>query len=189
MHVNEYVVMDMADYSRDPLIMHQTVLACKRHNIAVGVHPGLPDIQGFGCHAEGVELHHVKPHGILYGTMYRDKDTCRARYAGVPKETAAFGLAGTINEEVAKEMGLPFVAEIYDRKKKKPWHPDETQRHVRTQVENASVTAVSGEDIDLALGVYQVSPCCYSDSLSAVGIVTEVRQIVDEFNAEHFPQS
>lgn len=32
----------------DPLIMHQTVLACKKRNIAVGAHPGLPDIQGFG---------------------------------------------------------------------------------------------------------------------------------------------
>jgi lactam utilization protein B len=122
----------------DPLIMHQTVLACKKHNIAVGAHPGLPDIQGFGrreikmsqeeltamtryqvgalkgfLDAEGMELNHVKPHGVLYGMMYRDKDVCRAVYEGVPKGTRVFGLAGTYHEEVAKELGLPFTAELY----------------------------------------------------------------------------
>lgn len=128
----------IADVSSDPLIMHQTVLACKKHNIAVGAHPGLPDIQGFGrreikmspeeltaavryqvgalrafLDAEDMPLHHVKPHGVLYGMMYRDKEVCRAVYAGVPKGTMVFGLAGTLHEEVAKEMGLPFVAELY----------------------------------------------------------------------------
>jgi lactam utilization protein B len=118
--------------------MHQTVLTCKAHSIAIGAHPGLPDIQGFGrreikmspeeltamvryqvgalkgfLDAEGVELHHVKPHGVLYGMMYRDKDTCRAVYEGVPKGTRVFGLAGTYHEEVAKELGLPFTAELY----------------------------------------------------------------------------
>jgi len=45
-------------------------------------------------------------------------------YAGVPKGTTVFGLAGTIHEEVAKEMGLSFVAEIYGDIKcnlDKPW--------------------------------------------------------------------
>ncbi|EKG19675.1 hypothetical protein MPH_03056 [Macrophomina phaseolina MS6] len=122
----------------DPLIMQQTVLLCKRHNIAIGAHPGLPDIQGFGrreikmspdeltamtryqvgalkafLDAEGLPLHHVKPHGVLYGMMYRDRDVCRAVYAGVPPGTPVFGLAGTVHEEVAREMGLPFVAELY----------------------------------------------------------------------------
>jgi UPF0271 protein len=128
----------IADGYRDPLIMQQTVALCKQHNIAVGAHPGLPDIQGFGrreikmspeeltamvryqvgalkafLDAEDVPLHHVKPHGVLYGMMYRDLEVCRAVYAGVPKGTTVFGLAGTMHEEVAKEMNLPFIAEIY----------------------------------------------------------------------------
>lgn len=118
--------------------MQQTVLKCKEHNIAVGAHPGLPDVVGFGrreikmspeeltaivryqvgalkgfLDAEGIPLHHVKPHGILYGMMYRDKEICRAVYSGVPKGTRVFGLAGTCQEEVAKELGLPFTAELY----------------------------------------------------------------------------
>jgi hypothetical protein len=45
--------------------------------------------------------------------MYRDRDVCRAVYEGVPKGIPVFGLAGTYHEEVAKELGLPFVAELY----------------------------------------------------------------------------
>lgn len=69
-------------------------------------------LQGF-LDAEGVELNHVKPHGVLYGMMYRDKDICRAVYEGVPKGVRVFGLAGTYHEEIAKELGLPFTAELY----------------------------------------------------------------------------
>src|ERR1700761_5997430 len=118
--------------------MQQTVSLCKAHNIAIGAHPGLPDIQGFGrremklspeeltamtryqigalqgfLNAEGLEMHHVKPHGVLYGMMYRDKEICKAVYAGVPKGMRVFGLAGTFHEDVAKEFGLKFTAELY----------------------------------------------------------------------------
>ena len=106
-------------HAGDPLIMAQTVKLVKQHKIKAGAHPGLPDIQGFGrremkltpeeltamvryqvgalqgfLDAEGVPLHHVKPHGVLYGMMYRDEEVCRAVYEGVPKGVRVFGLAG-----------------------------------------------------------------------------------------------
>lgn len=97
--------------------------------------------------------------------MYRDRDVCRAVYSAVPKGIRVFGLAGTIQEEVAKELNLPFVAELYgdvkyskdgtlviDRKKK-PWTSDEIKKHISSQVENSSVTAVTGEEVDLPIGV------------------------------------
>ncbi|KAK0306639.1 hypothetical protein LTR01_005934 [Friedmanniomyces endolithicus] len=40
--------------------------------------------------AEDVPLHHVKPHGVLYGMMYRDPEVCRAVYLGVPKGKLLF---------------------------------------------------------------------------------------------------
>lgn len=115
---------------------------------------------------------------------------------------------------MAKELDLPFIAELYgdvkyskdgtlviDRKKK-PWTSEETMKHISSQVENSSVTAVTGEDIELPVGVsthvsivefdthrsaqdYDVSLCCHSDSPGAVQIVTTARQIVDEFNKKH----
>ncbi|OSS49407.1 hypothetical protein B5807_05754 [Epicoccum nigrum] len=150
--------------------------------------------------AEGMPLHHVKPHGVLYGMMYRDKEVCRAVYEGVPKGITVFGLAGTLHEEIAKELGLPFVAELYgdvkyskdgtlviDRKKKQfQTLAEEAQAHIKSQVENGSVTAVTGEDVQLPIGDHQVSLCCHSDSPGAIEIVTAARLIIDQFNKKHF---
>lgn len=66
------------------------------------------------------------------------------------------------------------------------WHPDETKKHVRSQVENATVTAVTGEEIQLPVGDHEVSLCCHSDSPGAVDIVKAAREIVDDFNSRHF---
>ncbi|TKA45284.1 Lactam utilization protein lamB [Friedmanniomyces endolithicus] len=196
-------------HAGDPLIMAETVKTCKQHGIAIGAHPGLPDIQGFGrremklsaeeltaltryqigalkafLDAEDVPLHHVKPHGVLYGMMYRDPEVC----------TPVFGLAGTHHEAVAKELGLPFVAELYgdvkytssgtlviDRKKK-AWTPEETKAHIASQLNHSSVTAVTGETVELPIGDHEVSLCCHSDSPGAVEIVQAARQMVDDFN-------
>jgi lactam utilization protein B len=68
----------------------------------------------------------------------------------------------------------------------RPWHPDETRKHVRSQVENATVTTVTGEELHLPLGDYEVSLCCHSDSPGAVEIVKAAREIVNEFNKTHF---
>ncbi|KAI9689398.1 MAG: hypothetical protein M1822_010049 [Bathelium mastoideum] len=210
-------------HAGDPLIMQQTVTLCKQYGVAIGAHPGLPDIQGFGrreikmspdeltamvryqigalkafLDAEGLPLHHVKPHGVLYGMMYRDLETCRAVYAGVPKGIRVFGLAGTYHEDVAKEFGLPFTAELYgdvkynadktlviDRKKK-PWTAEETQKHIRAQVETSSVTAVNGQKVELPIGDHEVSLCCHSDSPGCIEIVRAARSIINEFNKKTF---
>ncbi|KAL0259225.1 hypothetical protein SLS55_006730 [Diplodia seriata] len=211
-------------HAGDPLIMSATVRLCAQHAIAIGAHPGLPDIQGFGrremsltpaeltamtryqigalkafLDAEGVPLHHVKPHGVLYGMMCRDRETCRAVYEAVPQGVPVFGLAGTLQEVVAREMGVGFVAEVYGDVKwgadgrlvidrvKKPWTPEETRKHVTEQVYEGAVTAVTGEKIDLPLGDHEVSLCCHSDSPGCVDIVKAARAIVDEFNAKTFP--
>ncbi len=75
----------------DPHVVRKTVALALRHGVAVGAHPSLPDLMGFGrrvmdvtpaelkdyfcyqigavrefCRAAGTELQHVKPHGILY---------------------------------------------------------------------------------------------------------------------------
>jgi lactam utilization protein B len=70
----------------------------------------------------------------------------------------------------------------------RPWKPDEAQAHIKSQVENGTVTAVTGEEVQLPIGDHQVSLCCHSDSPGAVEIVTAARQIVDQFNKKYFPQ-
>ena len=62
----------------------------------------------------------------------------------------------------------------------RPWTTDEIKKHISSQIENSSVTAVNGQDIDLPVGDHDVSLCCHSDSPGAVQIVSAARQMVNE---------
>ncbi len=89
----------------DPHVMRQTVALALRHRVAIGSHPGLPDLMGFGrrvmdvspaevkdylCYQTGAlrefvrvaggDLQHMKPHGILYNML--EKDQALAAAAG-----------------------------------------------------------------------------------------------------------
>lgn len=201
--------------------MMETVRNCKAHNVKIGAHPGLPDLQGFGrremkltpeeltaitvyqvgalkgfLDREDVPLHHVKPHGILYGMMCRDYEVAKAVMLGIPKGIPVFGLAGTNMEKAAKDLGIPFWAELYgdvkyradgslviDRKKQ-PWDLADVEKHVTQQLRTQSVTAVDGTVVPLPVGDYPVSICCHSDSPGCVGIITKTREVVDKFNRE-----
>lgn len=201
--------------------MDETVALCKAHGVKIGAHPGLPDVQGFGrremklspeehtanvvyqigalkgfLDRHGVEMHHVKPHGILYGMMLRDIEVARAVWAAVPKGMRVFGLAGTHMETAAKEAGLEFWAEyfgdvnyradgtlIVDRKKK-PWKIEDVKKHVAKQLQESKVIAITGEEVDLPVADYPITICCHSDSPGCVEIVTATREVANEFNKE-----
>jgi UPF0271 protein len=84
-------------HAGDPSVMRRTVALAKKHGVALGAHPGLPDLVGFGRRAmdvsyeeivdyltyqigalqafavsEGLSLQHVKPHGALYNMAVQD---------------------------------------------------------------------------------------------------------------------
>ena len=203
-------------------MMMETVKLCKAHNILVGAHPGLPDIQGFGrreiklspeeheantryqvgalkafLDAEGLPLHHVKPHGTLYGMMCKDDATALAVMRGIPAGVPVFGLAGTAMERAANELGLPFWAEMYgdvkygpdamlviDRKKKR-WELEDVRRHVSSQLETQSVVATDGSTVQLPVKEYPITVCCHSDTPGCVEVIRTTREVVDKFNKEH----
>ncbi len=126
-------------HASDPVVMRRTVRMAKEHGVAVGAHPSLPDLQGFGrremkmeageltaailyqvgalkafLDAEGMALNHIKPHGALYAMAARDEAVAgaicdAADVFGVP----LYGLADTVHELVYTARGLPFVAEFY----------------------------------------------------------------------------
>lgn len=92
----------------DPRVLERTVAACKEHGVAVGAHPGFPDLVGFGrrpmnatpdevrtdtlyqigaldgfCRAAGVRMQHVKPHGALTNMAQHDEAIAQAIVEGV----------------------------------------------------------------------------------------------------------
>jgi UPF0271 protein len=90
-------------HAADPHVMRKTVELAVKHGVALGSHPGLPDLMGFGrrvmdvstkeikdyiCYqtgalrefarVAGTDLQHVKPHGILYNMMEKDESLAAA---------------------------------------------------------------------------------------------------------------
>lgn len=126
-------------HGSDPDHMRRTVRLAREHGVKVGAHPSLPDLQGFGrremkmdreemanciiyqvgalqgfLRAEGMELHHIKPHGSLYGMASRLEHIAHAvcdaaDVFGVP----LFGMTGTLHERIYQERGHRFVPEFY----------------------------------------------------------------------------
>ncbi|REB08046.1 LamB/YcsF family protein [Sporosarcina sp. BI001-red] len=128
-------------HAGDPKTMHTTIdLAC-RHDVAIGAHPGLQDLNGFGrremkltqreiydlmvyqigalqgfVKAAGATLHHVKPHGALYNMAAKDKRIAEAialAVLAVAPEAILYGLSGSELVLAGKAQGLLTANEVF----------------------------------------------------------------------------
>lgn len=126
-------------HAGDPGVMRATVRAARAAAVAVGAHPGFPDLVGFGrrnltasprevedfvlyqvgalaaiAAAEGVRLQHVKPHGALYNMAVRDRSLAEAIAAAVAafdRTLILFGLPGSELLRAGAGAGLRTAAE------------------------------------------------------------------------------
>ncbi|MBN8251291.1 LamB/YcsF family protein [Priestia flexa] len=128
-------------HAGDPTVMRETVKLALHHDVAIGAHPGLQDLRGFGrrniqispseaydlvvyqigalygfVKAEGGTMQHVKPHGALYNMAAKDaalsKAIAEAVYAVNP-ELILFGLSGSELIKAGKEIGLQTANEVF----------------------------------------------------------------------------
>ena len=128
-------------HAGDPIVMEKTVAVAKDNGVAVGAHPGFPDLMGFGrrnmvvtpeeakayvkyqlgalkafTDSHGVKIQHVKPHGALYNMAAVDeklaKAMCEAVYE-VDKDIIFMGLAGSKMIEAAEAAGLKAASEVF----------------------------------------------------------------------------
>ena len=128
-------------HAGDPGVMRATAELAREHGVAVGAHPGFPDLQGFGrremqmtpreienlvayqvgalaaiAAAAGVRLQHVKPHGALYNMAARDAavaDPIARAVAAVDSSLVLFGLAGSALIEAGTRAGLRVANEVF----------------------------------------------------------------------------
>lgn len=131
--------------------MQSTIRLTRKYGVAVGVHPSWSDIEGFGrremsvpagevealilyqlgalyaiAKVEGVELHHVKPHGALYNQAAKDKVLANAIARAVKRfsgDLILFGLAGSGLIEAGVEAGLKVANEGFPDRN---YNPDGT---------------------------------------------------------------
>jgi len=128
-------------HAGDPDIMRRTVASAVEHNVAIGAHVSLPDLQGFGrremavtpneayamtlyqigalhgfAQVAGARLRHVKPHGALYNMAARDMKLADAIANAVRDFDPTlwlFGLAGSALIDAGRAAGLPVAAEAF----------------------------------------------------------------------------
>ncbi len=128
-------------HAGDPGVMRATVALAKQHGVAVGAHPGFPDLVGFGrrdlhatprevedfvvyqigalaaiAAAQGVRLQHVKPHGALFNMAVRDvslADAIARATASVDRSLILFGLPGSELVRAGERAGLRTACEAF----------------------------------------------------------------------------
>lgn len=128
-------------HAGDPGTMRATVRLARAHQVAVGAHPGFPDLQGFGrremrmtpqevedlvlyqvgaiagvARSEGVRLQHVKAHGALYNMACRDEalaDAIARAVVAFDPALVLFGLPGSALLQAGLDAGLPVAAEAF----------------------------------------------------------------------------
>ena len=128
-------------HAGDPEVMQHTVNMAVKKNVAIGAHPGLPDLQGFGrremkisaneayqmtlyqigalsgfVKAAHGKLHHVKAHGALYNMAAKDAALAKAIVEAVHDFDAnliLYALAGSQMIDAAKKIGLATASEVF----------------------------------------------------------------------------
>src|SRR2546430_6841323 len=123
----------------DPSVLRDTIRLAKANGVAVGAHPGFPDLVGFGrrelnvtpreaedmvlyqiaavagvAAAEGVRVQHVKPHGALFNMAVRNAELSAAiarAVAALDRGLIVFGLPGSEILAAGRAAGLRVAPE------------------------------------------------------------------------------
>ena len=125
----------------DPATIRKTVGIAVEHGVAIGAHPSLPDLVGFGrrvmkitpqeaydlvlyqagaveafARAAGARLHHVKCHGAFYNMAANDDTLAQAIVRAVKDlggGTLLYALSGSRMMKIAAAQGVRAIAEVF----------------------------------------------------------------------------
>jgi len=125
----------------DALIMEKTVTMAVKSGVAVGAHPSLPDLLGFGrrnmdvseaeikaylkyqigalaafARSSGVRLQHVKPHGAMYNMAVSNEKLAIAVAEAIREtdpELILVGLSGSMLVLAGKAAGIRVKSEVF----------------------------------------------------------------------------
>jgi UPF0271 protein len=125
----------------DPATIRQTVRLAVDQGVAVGAHPSLPDLQGFGrramkispqdmydlvvyqagaveafARAAGAKLHHVKCHGALYNMAAQDEALSEAMARAVRDlggGVMLYALSNSTMMHVGRKEGVKVAGEVF----------------------------------------------------------------------------
>ncbi|MDR1600608.1 MAG: 5-oxoprolinase subunit PxpA [Oscillospiraceae bacterium] len=125
----------------DPVVLDNAVRLCVEHGVAIGAHPGYPDLQGFGrramgltaseadayvryqvaavdgmARARGGRMTHVKLHGALYNRAGADYAFAKVICDGIRKiapDAVFLALSGSAMARAGLDAGLRVASEVF----------------------------------------------------------------------------
>ena len=128
-------------HAGNPTLMVETVNIAKRNGVAVGAHPGFPDLAGFGrrqmdlsaaevtnlmiyqvgaltslAQTAGARLQHVKPHGALYNGANTSEDIAFGIISAMKQlnqNLILFTMAGSKMARTAIDSGIRVAQEVF----------------------------------------------------------------------------
>ncbi len=128
-------------HAGDPATILRTAELAVRHGVAIGAHPGYPDLAGFGrrdldmapdelrativvqvgaviagARVAGSHVRHVKPHGAMYNRAARDPGmatTIATAVRDVDPALILVGLSGSASVDAGRAAGLQVAEEAF----------------------------------------------------------------------------
>ena len=128
-------------HAGDPVTISKTISMAREHKVAIGAHPGFPDLMGFGrremqltseetkncmiyqisalqgfAKIAGTNLQHVKPHGALYNMAAKDEKLAKAVTEAIQtldSTLIVFAPPKSILTRVAEKAGLIVAYEFF----------------------------------------------------------------------------
>ena len=202
----------------------QTMLACVRealkNGVSIGAHPSFPDRENFGrtamtlppetvyaqvlyqigglaaiVRAEGGQLRHVKPHGMLYNQAAKDRDLADAiarAISTIDPDLILVGLAGSeliragtrygliTREEVFADRGYQADGSLVPRTQAGALIADEDQALAQTleMIQRGRVKSITGEWTT----VHAQTVCIHGDVEHALAFARRLRTEFEENN-------
>ena len=212
-------------HAGDADTMAATMRLAVEHGVGIGAHPGFADLQGFGrrqmqvpiptlanmvryqvgaaqamARAAGGEVRHLKLHGALSNMACQDEAMARACFEAaldVAPDIVIMGLAATVMETVARDLGCNWAGEIFaDRAynadgtlvdRRQPGAmihdgPEAAQRMVEF-VKAGAILAGDRSRLETRID----SICVHGDSAEAVALAQAVRDGLSEAGIEVQP--
>ncbi|MCR4822356.1 MAG: LamB/YcsF family protein [Treponema sp.] len=128
-------------HASDPLVMDKTVALAKNSSVAVGAHPGFPDLVGFGrrnmnvsfnelksmityqlgaldafCKKNALKMQHVKAHGAMYNMAAKDEKMALAIAESIAEYDSSLillALSGSQMLKAGEQVGLVCKKEVF----------------------------------------------------------------------------